>query len=264
MSHRCLPVLITLTCTLSACGGGGLGSSSASSSSGSNSTPTAAGIWNGTDSASGLALTGIINSAGVADFIRSDGAQYTGTAQVQGSALAITLDVTTQFGTGFSDGSNSAIGTFNGTISTGVSISGSVSLTTSANSTISSSWSLTFNPLYNNTSSIADVSANYADSSTGDPLDGSTWSISGAGAVTAQSGTTGCVMADGQIATADTTNDAYEISYTLQSCGGAEAVLNGVAFTGLAVLNGSQIVVGVTGENTGGAHYGITSGLTKS
>ena len=79
---------------------------------------SAAGIWEGMDTASGLALTGIINSAGLADFIRSDGTQYFGTVQVTGTALAVALDVYTQFSTHFADGSTYAVGTLSGTAST--------------------------------------------------------------------------------------------------------------------------------------------------
>src|ERR1700728_447992 len=82
------------------CGGGGLGSSSTTPP---TTNASAAGIWVGTDSASGLALTGVVNSSGLADFIRSDGVQYIGTVQVCGSALALSVDVYTQFGTQFAD-----------------------------------------------------------------------------------------------------------------------------------------------------------------
>lgn len=78
---------------------------SGSSSSSSTTNASAAGIWTGTDSASGLTLSGIVNAAGVADVIRSDGEQYVGTDQGSGAALAVTLDDYTQFGGEFSNGS---------------------------------------------------------------------------------------------------------------------------------------------------------------
>jgi hypothetical protein len=254
----------TLALAMVSCGGNGLSSSSTSTT---ITNASAAGIWVGTDSASGLALTGIINAAGLADFIRSDGTQYIGTVQVSGTALAVALDVYTQFGTQFADGSTYAVGTLNATLSTADSISGSVAFTTSANSTVDSTWSLTFSTLYNNASSLSVISGNYSDASTGDPLDGATVSISGSGALTAQSATTGCVM-NGQISTANTSNDAYEVSYTLENCTGANAVLNGIELSGLAVLNSSvspvQIVLGAKGQSSGGTNYGVVSGLTLS
>jgi hypothetical protein len=262
MSHGRVLVLMTLALATSGCNSDGLGGSSTSTST-ANASP--AGIWQGTDSASGLALTGIVNAAGLADFIRSDGAQYIGTASAAGTALAVSLDVYTQFGTAFSDGSTYAVGTLNGTVSTEGSITGSVDITTSANTAITSSWSLNFSSLYNNASSLSAISGNYTDASSGDPLNGTTLSISGTGAMTAQSASTDCVM-NGQISTANTGNNAYEVSYTLENCGGAYAVLNGISFTGLAILNTnaspSQVVIGVSGTSSGGAHYGVVSGLT--
>jgi hypothetical protein len=250
------------------CGGGSdLAPGSTSSSSGSTSTggtASAAGIWQGTDSATGLALTGIVNAAGLADFIRSDGVQYIGTVQVSGTALALALDVYTQFGTDFADSSTYAVGTLNGTVATDSSISGTVSYTTSGNTTVSSNWSLTFSDLYNNASSLRGISGNYSDGSTGDPLNGATVSISGSGAMTAQSATSSCVL-NGQISIADTSNDAYEVSYSLENCSGTDAVLNGIAFTGLALLNSNgQVVIGVSGLNSAGTHYGVVSGLTPT
>jgi hypothetical protein len=42
--------------------------------------------------------------------------------------------------------------------------------------------------------------------------------------------------------------------------------LNGVQFTGLAILNTgvspAQLLIGVTGQNSGGTNYGLISGLT--
>ena len=92
-------------------------------------TGSAAGIWTGTDSASGLELTGFISANGQADFIRSDGVQFVGTAQVSGTTLEIALDGYTQFGYEFPDGSSFGIGTFSGTYSNASSISGGLQFT---------------------------------------------------------------------------------------------------------------------------------------
>jgi hypothetical protein len=256
--------LAVMTLALAAVGCNGSDTTGSSTSS-SGASASAAGIWVGTDSASGLALTGIIDSGGLADFIRSDGTQYIGTVQVTGTALAAALDVYTQFGTQFSDGSTYGVGTFNATVATASSLSGALSFTTSANNTVSSNWSLTFSDLYNNASSIADISGNYSDASTGDPLNGTTVSISGSGAMTAQSASSSCVL-NGQISTANASNDAYQVSYMLENCAGADAVLNGIEFSGLALLNTgaspAQVVIGVRGQSSGGTNYGLVSGLT--
>src|SRR5215467_218658 len=56
----------------------------------SNPMPTnasATGIWGGTDSVTGLAVTGYIDPAGEAVFIRADGVQFAGATQVSGDTL---------------------------------------------------------------------------------------------------------------------------------------------------------------------------------
>jgi hypothetical protein len=140
-----------------------------------------------------------------------------------------------------------------------------VNFTTSGNSTVSSNWSLTFSNLYDNASSLSDISGNYSDASSGDPFNGAIVSISGTGAMTAQSADSGCVL-NGQVSTANVSNNAYEVSYSLESCAGADAVLNGIEFTGLALLNTgvspAQVVIGVKGQSSAGINYGLVSGLT--
>jgi len=56
-----------------------------SGSSTSTTDASATGVWSGSDSVSGLAVTALINSAGQATFIRSDGIQFVGTVQVSGT-----------------------------------------------------------------------------------------------------------------------------------------------------------------------------------
>jgi len=253
---------------LSGCNGSGSDlTDSSSSSSGTSSNQSAAGLWTGTDSNSGLALTGIVNAAGSADFIRSDGVQYVGTVQIAGSSLVATLDGYTQFDTQFSDGSISGVGSLNATVSTGSSISGTLSFTTSGNTASSSSWTLSYDALYTDGSSLSAISGNYSDSSTDDPSSGATVSISGAGVLSAQNSSDDCVL-NGQVTAPDTSYDLYQVSYSLSNCSGAEAVLNGIEFTGFAILNTGvspqQVVIGVSGKNSAGTYYGIVSGLTAN
>ena len=129
-------------------------SSSGSSSSGSGSTASPAGIWTGSDSATGLSLTALINSSNQADVIRADGVQFIGTAQASGSDLAIAVDGYTEFGGGFTDGSTKGVGTFSGSFTAEGSISGTLNFTTSANAQSSSTWSLGFDSLYDTASAL--------------------------------------------------------------------------------------------------------------
>ena len=65
-------VITGATLLLGACNS----SDNSSSSGGDTGTQSATGIWTGTDSVSGLAVTGLIDSGGRAYFIRGDGANY--------------------------------------------------------------------------------------------------------------------------------------------------------------------------------------------
>jgi hypothetical protein len=257
--------LFRITAVILALGAAACGGGSSTSSTAPITNASAAGIWTGTDSESGLTVTGIINSAGLSDFIRADGVQYIGTAQVSGTTVAITLDGYAQFGSQFSDGSTYGIGTLNATVSSGTSIDGTLSFTTTDNTMISSTWSLTFDSLYNSASSLSSISGNYTDSSTNDPSNGATVSITSGGVISAQNPSNGCVL-NGQVSTNNTSYDVYEVSYTYESCTGTDAALNGVQFTGLAILNTgvspAQLLIGVTGQNSGGTNYGLISGLT--
>jgi hypothetical protein len=84
---------------------GGCNSTTDDGSGSGTSNASATGVWSGSDSVSGLGVTALINAAGQATFIRGDGVQFTGTVQVSGSTLAVTVDGYTDFGNTFSDGS---------------------------------------------------------------------------------------------------------------------------------------------------------------
>lgn len=231
-----------------------------------------AGIWTGTDSATNLELTGYIDANGQADFIRSDGVQFIGTAQLSGTTLDVALNGYTQYGYDFSDGSAFGTGSFSGTFESGSTISGSVDFTTANGTTIDSSWSLTFDSLYNTASSLDTVSGTYTDNLVAvtdglDPLSQTSLTISSSGVLYAQGAVSGCV-ANGTVTVASASADLYQVSYTLANCTGSYTVLNGVNFSGLAELNSdaspAALVLAVTGASPTGADYGIVSELSGS
>lgn len=266
--------LVSLTTYLSGCDPGITGietSSSSSSSSSSSAVTSAAGIWSGTDSATGLSMIGFVDSSGQGDFVLSNGVQFTGAVQVAGTSVAMGLDGYTQFGAQFSDGSTSGVGTFSGTVSAGSSITGTLTFTTAGNSMTTSSWSLTFSSLYDTSSPVSAVDGTYTDSGTAvtqglDPLTGATVSIA-SGALSGQSSTTGCAL-NGTISNSNASYDVYQVSYTYASCTGTYAALNGVQFTGLAYSNPNespaQIVIGVVGQNGSGTDYGLVLALSTT
>jgi hypothetical protein len=121
--------------------------------------------------------------------------------------------------------------------------------------------SLSFNSLYNTASSLATISGNYTDPSSGDVI-----AINSNGAITWQDPATGCV-GNGTVSIIDATYNAYRVQFDYANCTGQAAVLNGVQFSGLASLNTTaspqQAVAGVTGQ-AGGVTYSIVITLNRS
>jgi hypothetical protein len=218
------------------------------------------GVWSGTDSVSGLAVTALINSDGQATFIRADGAQFVGNAEMSGSNLSVAVDGYSNFGQTFSDGATAGVGTVTGTVVTASSLSATLSFTTSDETAITGNWSLSYDALSTLGSSLAAVSANYTTST------GATVSIDGLGDVDSQDPTTGCILS-GTISTTDKSVDIYQITLMYKSCAGNDAVLNGVEFSGMAVLNSNispaQLVLAVTASPTSGS-MGIVSYLNAT
>jgi hypothetical protein len=241
---------------VSSCNSSGLDTGSSSSTT----NQSATGLWSGTDSVSGFTVSALINSAGQATFIRSDGIQFVGSAQVSGSTLAVTVDGYSDFPNAFSDGSTYGIGTLNGAVTTASSITATLAFTTNGNTAISGSWSLSYLAQSNNASSPAAISGNYTDTTTGAVL-----SITSNGVLTSQ-GPNGCVL-NGSVSTGDTSYNIYEVSYTYENCGGTYAGLSGVQFTGLATLSTSaspaQLLIAVTGASPTNK-YSIVSTLNGS
>jgi hypothetical protein len=224
-------------------------------------TQSATGVWSGTDSTSGLGLTAIINSAGDATFIRSDGVQFDGTVQVSSTSLVATVTGYTEFPSAFSDGSTYGIGTLSdGTVNTGSLLDATLNFTTNANTEFTGEWELTYNAYSGSTSSLTAIANSYTDT-----VSGSVLTINSSGVLTEQY-TNDCVL-NGSITTNDSTHNVYEVAYTLESCTGTLAPLNGVQFTGLATLNNSvspnQLIIAVSGSNST-SKYGLVWTLNVS
>lgn len=246
--------LIGVTVLVCGCNG------NSSSSSGSMTPASPTGIWGGTDSVTGDSILAFINAAGQATFIRGDGVQFAGSVQVSNTTVAATVDGYPDFDNTFSDGSTYGIGTLNGTVSSGGSLTATLAFTTNGGTSLPGSWSLSFESLSATASSTAAVAGNYTDATTS-----ATLSITSAGVMTEQNTTTGCVL-NGAISTTDSSTNAYQVSYTLEDCTGANAVLNGVQFTGLGYLdvNASpvELVIAVAGANST-SKYAIVSDLNS-
>jgi len=231
---------------------------------GSNPMPTnqsATGIWDGTDSVTGLNVAGYVDSAGEAVFIRSDGVQFAGATQVSGDTLVAAVVGYTNFGSMFNDGSTYGLGTLNGTVASGSTLTLTLSFTTNGGTAETGSWSLTFSTLTNSGSSLSAISANYTDTASGSVV-----SISGNGVMTGQDPANSCVV-NGTITVINSSYDIYQVSLTYESCTGSYAVLNGLTLTGLAAFNPNtsptQLTICIAGASSGGK-FGIVLYLQGS
>lgn len=92
------------------------------------------------------------------------------------------------------------------------------------------------------------IAGNYDD-------DGVVFNINANGVIFEQDPTTSCVL-NGQVTIIDSNFNAYDVSLSVSNCTGAEAILNGSTFTGLAVLDSTapppdELVIAVTGAVSG-------------
>lgn len=226
-----------------------------------NTTQSATGIWSGTDSVSGLTVTGIVNSGGQGTFIRSDGIQFVGAVQVSASTLAASVDGFPDFPQQFSDGSTYGIGTLSGTVTTGTTLTATLTFTTNGNTAITGNWSLTYESLSDTASSPSAFAGTYTDSASG-----ATFTVTPSGAITVSNSPNGCRLT-GSVTTSDTTHNIYEISYGYTACTGTYQSLNGVQFTGLGTINATlspvQALIAATGTLNGN-YFGIITPLTST
>lgn len=211
-------------------------------------TPTATGIWTGSDTVTGQGVIGYIDTAGTAVIIRADGVQFVGPTQLSGDTLIAAVIGYSNFPATFTDGSNYGLGTLNGTVASGSTLTLTLSFTTNGGTLLTDSWSLTYSALSTSGSSLSTLAANYTDSASGSVL-----SISANGAMSSQNATTGCVL-NGTASIIDSAYDIYRVTITYGNCTGSYAPLNGVQLTGVAVLNSStspsQLTIEVAGAST--------------
>jgi hypothetical protein len=268
ISHRKIrSVLLGLATalTISACHVGALAPGSGGGSTTVNPEIAVEGLWTGTDSVTLLTVTGIVDGTGKAVFIRADGLEFSGTLQVSGSNVAGEVDGYASYGSTFSDGSTFGVGTLSGNVTASETLDLALDFNTSAGTNIAPTWNLSFLTLSTSGATLDKISGTYTDAVTGAAV-----SISTDGVLFAQSasnGWTGCVI-NGTVTVPDANYDVYDVTYTYSNCGGDWATLNGVSFSGVALLNSNsspnQIIMGTSGENTMGDDYGVITTLNKT
>ena len=259
-------VLLAVLGLLAACGGGsGSGTSGSSTSSSAPAAPVAnaaiGGIWSGTDVATGLSLLGLIDEAGEFHFLRSDNAQYIGTISSAGNAITGSVEGYTQMGTIYPDGSTHGTGTLSGTVAARTSLSGTVVFRTDAGANTTNAVTLNFQSSYNRASSLATISGNYLDPSSGDVV-----SVTASGVATWFDAATRC-SGFGTVSIISATYNVYRIQWAYMGCTGGSAVLNGVSFAGLGTLDNStspeRFILGAHGQ-TATAKYALVLTLRRT
>jgi hypothetical protein len=113
---------------------------------------------------SGLAVVGLVDETGDADFIRADNAQFIGQVATSDNSIYASGGAYAQYDTPFADGSTHGTWSLNGTLQERQSISASTQLTTDAGTVTSGTMDLTFDTLYDQPSSTGAVAGMYLDS----------------------------------------------------------------------------------------------------
>jgi hypothetical protein len=237
-----LLISVIAAITLTACGGGGSGDSGSPTVT----NQSVGGIWQGTSSASGQQIEGLVDEAGEIHFIQADGVQYAGTVTVSGNSVTGTFDGFAPLGTTFADGSIHGTGTLTGTVQERSTFTANSTFTTDGGAVASGTLTLTFNAEYNQASSLGTLAGNYTDTATGTAV-----TIGADGTIFAQDASSGCVI-NGTVSILNASYNAYRMQATYANCLGANAVLNGVEVSGLGTLDTSaspqQVIAGVTGQ----------------
>jgi hypothetical protein len=200
------------------------------------------GIWRGTESASGLAITGLVDETGAADFIRADGAQFRGQVFTSDNSISLTADAYAEGDKTFADGSTRGSWSMTGTIQERQTITATTTFVTAVGSSAQGTIALRFDQLYDRPSSLAAVAGEFAQ------VNGLPYSIYPDGSIS-QSAL--ICEASGQISIIDSAYNLYHVQLT-NSCDNGSGGHNVSNVSGLATLDNTvspeRLVLGLTGD----------------
>ncbi|MFL6602665.1 MAG: hypothetical protein ACJ8R9_15210 [Steroidobacteraceae bacterium] len=229
---------------LSGCGGGD-SSLGGTAPPGSNATP--GGFWRGTDSISGLQVTGLVDESGNFHFLRGDGVQYVGIAAMNQNSLSANVEGFAPLGFQFADGSRHGTGSISATLQARKTITATTRFQTDLGSASNGTLNLTFDAVYNRPSSLTTLSGNFTNASNNVVV-----TVGSNGSLFSQDSVSGCVL-NGNVSVINASYNAYRIQFDYANCAGQAAALNGIQFSGLATLDNTvlpeRIIVGVTGQS---------------
>ena len=242
-------------------GGSTTGSGTNGGGGGSTGNATPGGIWRGVDSVSGLQVTGLVDESGNFHFLRGDNVQYVGTTVVTGTSLTANFDGIVPVGFTFADGSHHGTGSISATIQARKTISATTTFKTDSGNSSTGTLNLTFDGLYNRTSSLTTLSGNFINAANNAVL-----TVGTNGALFSQDAASGCVL-NGSASLINATYNLYKVQFDYAMCTGQNSVLNGVQLTGVATLDNTvapeRIVAGVTGQS-GNITYSVVLQLNRT
>lgn len=247
MKH--LAIVAAALVLLGGCGGGGGSSQAPTPPPVTNASP--GGIWEG-KLGSGQDVIGLVAESGEFHFLDVDElTQYFGSVSVNGNATSGQFTGYTAIGFEFPDGTTRGTGSLTGTVQARSTFTANSTFTTSAGSSNSNTITLTYNALYDRDSSLATIAGNFRDVRTGSIVN-----INSSGVAFSQNPANGCVL-NGTASIINSQFNAYRVEYSYSSCQGADEILNGSTFRGLATLDntgspealivGAQALIGSIG-----------------
>jgi hypothetical protein len=219
------------------------------------------GIWHGTESVSGLQVTGLVDESGNFHFLRGDGVQYVGAATVSAASLTANLEGIVPVGFVFADGSHHGTGSITATLQARKTITATTRFQTDFGTVSTGTLNLTFDALYNRASSLTTLSGNFTN-----PANSVVVTVGSNGALFSQDPASGCVL-NGNASVINATYNVYKVQFDYANCVGQASVLNGVPFTGFATLDNTvvpeRIIAGVTGQS-GNVTYSVVLQLNRT
>jgi hypothetical protein len=248
-----------LFAVLTACsGGGGGGGSSASIVPPPVVNDSAGGIWRGVRP-NGTEIVVLISEVGEFRTLDPFGNQGFGLAVVTNqNEISIDYSLVAPFNNTIIDGSESADCELSGSFQERVSLNYDNTCMTEMGNEFAGAFALTYDPVYDNVSSIARVVGSYDD-------EGDVLTIDANGALFAQSAEGGCVS-NGQVSIIDSAWNLYAVQFTMESCQGEDEPLNGVPWSGLATLlsiDGADVILGGFTAEVGGRSVSLVVAIQR-
>ena len=188
------------------------------------------GIWRGRD-ANGADVVALVSPFSRLRYV--DGIGRIGSGVVSAgtdNTLGGSFELVTAYGDAFADGSTVADCVVSGTLVERVTITVSEECITRAGLAFDEQLTLTFDPMYNQGSSLTETAGVYQLSS-GDVLN-----VGADGALFSQSGSTDCVIS-GDISVIVSFANMYAVTFEIDNCTGVDAFWNGSGFDGLAFVD---------------------------